>query len=165
MKPIKSMRCETNLAVRQRPETNKANTLSVAPERSKPELDTAERAFQHLKHLAQAETEEVWAVALGPQKSVLSSKMIFRGTVDSCLVHPRDIFRFACLANASSILIAHNHPSGELGPSYEDLRFTHQLLHASRVMEIPVVDHLILTRHGYTSLRSESWVDFASEAE
>ena len=101
-----------------------------------------------------------WALALGPKKTLLASRMIFRGTVDSCLVHPRDIFRFACLQNASSLLVAHNHPSGDLSPSPEDLRFTRQLLRAAEVMEIPVVDHLIVTRETYASLRTDGWMRF-----
>jgi DNA repair protein RadC len=91
--------------------------------------------------------------------------MLFRGTVDSCFVHPRDVFRFAIAENASSLLVAHNHPSGELIPSMEDLRFTRQLVAASALMEIPVVDHVILSSRGYASLRQDGWVCFEREAE
>lgn len=127
------------------------------------DITTAEHAYKNLAGLAHSDIEEFWVLALGPKKSLISSKMIFRGTVDSCLVHPRDIFRFACLENASSVLIAHNHPSGDLIPSYEDLRFTQQIITASTLMQIPVVDHLIVTRGGYTSLRVEGWCEFQSE--
>lgn len=127
------------------------------------DITTAERAYENLEGLSHSDIEEFWVLALGPKKSLISSKMIFRGTVDSCLVHPRDIFRFACQANASSVLIAHNHPSGDLIPSYEDLRFTQQIVSASALMQIPVVDHLIVTRNGYTSLRVDGWCEFLSE--
>lgn len=131
--------------------------------RAQIEIVTAERAHQALRDLVSNDVEEFWALALGPQKDLLASKMLFRGTVDSCLVHPRDIFRFACDANASSILVAHNHPSGELRPSNEDLRFTRQLIAAAALMDIPVVDHLILSVHGYASLRQGGWCRFEPE--
>jgi DNA repair protein RadC len=126
----------------------------------KVEITTAEKAFETLRDKVSVDVEEFWALALGPKKTLLASRMIFRGTVDSCLVHPRDIFRFACLENASSLLVAHNHPSGDLVPSQEDLRFTRQLLRAAEVMEIPIVDHLILTTSSYASLRSDGWCRF-----
>lgn len=127
------------------------------------EITTSEKAYEILKPLALSPSEELWVLALGPKKTLLKRKMIFRGTVDTCLVHPRDIFKFACAQNASSILIAHNHPSGELSPSYEDLRFTQQIVDASLLMEIPVIDHLIVTSKDYTSLRSEGWCQFTRE--
>ncbi|MES2963909.1 MAG: JAB domain-containing protein [Bdellovibrionota bacterium] len=126
----------------------------------KVEITSAEKAFETLRDKVSVDVEEFWALALGPKKTLLASRMIFRGTVDSCLVHPRDIFRFACLENASSLLVAHNHPSGDLIPSQEDLRFTRQLLKAAEVMEIPIVDHLILTPASYASLRSDGWCRF-----
>jgi DNA repair protein RadC len=129
------------------------------------EVISAERAYSQLTELAHSEIEEFWALALSPKKTVLNRKMIFRGTVDSCLVHPRDIFRFACLENASALLIAHNHPSGDLVPSYEDIRFTQQIITAANLMEIPIIDHVIVTKTGFVSLRTDGWCQFQSETE
>lgn len=124
------------------------------------EILTAERAYHALSNLVSPDVEEFWALALGPRKELLESKMLFRGTVDSCPVHPRDVFRFACRLNASALLIAHNHPSGESIPSLEDLKITKQLIAASSLMEIPIVDHVIVTSRGYTSLRQDGWCQF-----
>jgi DNA repair protein RadC len=124
------------------------------------EITSAEKAFRALEDVGHSDAEEFWVLALGPKKTLLNKKMVFRGTVDSCLVHPRDVFRFACLENASSLLVAHNHPSGDLLPSLEDLRFTRQLVKAAGLMEIPIVDHLIVTRSGYSSLKSDGWCRF-----
>lgn len=124
------------------------------------EIVTAEFAHFTLKDLMTAEVEEFWTLALSPTKGVLQSKMIFRGTVDACLVHPRDIFRFACLANASSILVAHNHPSGDLRPSDHDIVFTQQLVRAARILEIPLLDHLIVGRDRFSSFAREGWCRF-----
>lgn len=98
------------------------------------------------------DVEELWCLALGPSLRLLALKMIFRGTVDSCTVHPRDIFRFACLQNASQLIIAHNHPSGDPTPSNPDLEFTQRLIYVGLEIEIPVLDHLILTKRSYLSM-------------
>jgi DNA repair protein RadC len=122
-----------------------------------PEITTAEAAHLTLRSLMTNDVEEFWALALGPTKRLLRSEMIFRGTVDACLVHPRDIFRFGVLANASGLVVAHNHPSGDLRPSEQDLLFTRQLIHAARVIEIPLLDHLIVTKAGFSSFAREGW--------
>lgn len=127
------------------------------------DITTADRAYAALTNLAKSDVEEFWALALGPKKGLIRCRMIFRGTVNACLVHARDIFRFACAENATSILIAHNHPSGDTTPSFEDLRFTRQLITAGRILDIPVIDHLIVTESGYSSLRTEGWCEFQLE--
>jgi DNA repair protein RadC len=127
------------------------------------EIVSAEFAATCLRGLISEDIEEFWALALGPKKNLLQSKMIFRGTVDACLVHPRDIFRFACRENASSILVAHNHPSGDPLPSVEDLRFTRQLIRASEILEIPLIDHVIITHQGFSSMRRDGWCQFDSK--
>ncbi len=124
------------------------------------QITTAEHVLEALQSLIESEVEEFWALALGPSKSLLQSKMIFRGTVDSCLVHPRDIFRFACLTNASSLIVAHNHPSGDTRPSNQDILFTKQLIRASRILEIPVLDHIIVSHRGFSSMARERWCRF-----
>lgn len=98
-----------------------------------------------------AEVEELWAIALRADNAVIISRCLFRGTVDSCQAHPRDIFRFACHSNASSIIIAHNHPSQNPRPSRQDILFTKQIIRASQILEIPVLDHIILTEKKYWS--------------
>ncbi len=124
------------------------------------EITTAEAGYLTLKDHMTAEVEEFWTLALSPTKRVLQRKMIFRGTVDACLVHPRDIFRFACMANASALLVAHNHPSGDPKASPQDILITRRLIRAAQVMEIPVIDHLIVTKNGFSSFARERWCRF-----
>lgn len=103
------------------------------------------------KHLIN-NVEEFWVMALNSNLQLLQLDMLFRGTVDKCLVHPRDVFRFACLHNATSLIIAHNHPSGDPLPSLQDINLTKKLIKASHLLEIPILDHIIISHSGYSSL-------------
>jgi DNA repair protein RadC len=106
------------------------------------------------------DVEELWCLALGPGLKLIAVQMIFRGTVDACTVHPRDIFRFACLQNASQLIIAHNHPSGDHEPSLQDLEFTQKLIEVGWAIEIPIVDHLIITDSTYSSMAESRILPF-----
>ena len=124
------------------------------------EIRFAEDAKQHLAELAASEIEEFWVLALSPSKKVLSKKMLFRGTVDACMVHPRDVFRYALVCNASSLIIAHNHPSGEAYPSEQDITTTEQMIKAGKLLQIPVLDHLLLTKTEFASFARKRWARF-----
>ena len=124
------------------------------------EITSAARAYEVFRPLRNLQVEEIWALALGPSLKLHSAQMIFRGTVSSCLIHPREIFRFGIQNNATSIIIAHNHPSQEATPSEEDIARTQQLILAGRIVEIPLIDHLLVTRNGFSSFREKKWCEF-----
>ncbi len=124
------------------------------------EISSAALAYEVFKPLRDLEVEELWTLALSPSLKLLDAEMIFRGTVGTCLVHPREIFRFALLSNASSIIIAHNHPSQENLPSDSDVQMTKNLILVGQIIEIPLLDHLLITRYGYSSFRQKVWCNF-----
>jgi DNA repair protein RadC len=124
------------------------------------QICSAAKAFEFLQPLRKAKVEEFWALALSPSLRVLRAEMIFRGTVGSCLVHPREVFRFAISNGASGIIISHNHPSGELEASENDIFTTQQLIAAGRIIDIPVLDHLLITPHGFASFLQKAWCLF-----
>lgn len=107
-------------------------------------IASPQAAFEFFRPRFNPEVEEFWVAALNADKTLVAAQCLFRGTVDRCLFHPRDVFRFAYLHNASSIVVAHNHPSGRIEPSDEDVRITDQLLNIAEILEVPVVDHIIL---------------------
>lgn len=74
--------------------------------------------------------------------------LVAKGTVNSVVVHPRDVFRPAVVRNATAVLVAHNHPSGDCKPSKEDRELTGRLQSAGAVLGIPLLDHLIIGRNG-----------------
>ena len=110
------------------------------------------QAFNILQNYFNPFAEEVWAIALNPQLQVLGTAMIFRGTVDQCQIHPRDIFRFLIEKNASSFILAHNHPSLEVYPSDRDYALTRKIQRSGLLMQIPLQDHVIFSEEKYFSM-------------
>ncbi|HEY2993527.1 MAG TPA: DNA repair protein RadC [Methylomirabilota bacterium] len=96
---------------------------------------------------------EVFRVALlDAQNGLLRDVVISEGTLSASLVHPREVFKPAILASAASIILLHNHPSGDPTPSREDVRLTRQLAEAARLMDLPIHDHIVIGRGRYASL-------------
>ncbi len=120
-------------------------------------LSSRSAAHFFRKIIGSADVEEFWVIALNPLCKVIKSDMLFRGTVDTCFVHPRDVFRFALLANATSIIVGHNHPSGECEPSRADKELTTRLKQGGDLLQIPLVDHVVITYKGYFSFAESSW--------
>jgi DNA repair protein RadC len=114
-------------------------------------IDSSFAAQQILVGCFHSLQEEVWVLGLNSHLEVLTCQLLFRGTADTCLVHPRDLFRILVLANSTGFILAHNHPSGRPEPSKKDLDLTQQLLHAGQILEIPMIDHLILAGTDYFS--------------
>ncbi|MEK2689605.1 JAB domain-containing protein [Bdellovibrio sp. GT3] len=116
------------------------------------EITCSSDAFEILKTHINPYAEELWIVALSPQLQVISKEMIFRGTADYCPVHPRDVFRFLIQKNASSFMMAHNHPSSSLEPSLQDFAITRKMHACGKLFQIPLLDHLILSEKNYYSM-------------
>lgn len=99
------------------------------------------------------------AIYLNSANGVIAFSVVSSGILNSSLVHPREVFNRALLANAAGVILIHNHPSGNPEPSGEDVRITKQLAEAGRVLGIPVHDHVIITPDGkYTSLAERGLV-------
>jgi DNA repair protein RadC len=123
-------------------------------------LDTPERVADYLRDENRAyEVENFQAVLLNSRRKLIKVEHISQGLVDSILVHPREVFRSAIAANACSVVLVHNHPSGDPMPSESDIRVTRDLVRAGQLLKIEVTDHIILghrtpaNHKGYVSLR------------
>lgn len=114
-------------------------------------LNTPLKIFEFYKYKVNKCQEQFYVIFLDASKKVIEEKLLFVGTVNFSLVHPRDIFKKAYLLNASSIICVHNHPSGEVRPSLEDIRLTKKLLEIGKLMEIKVIDHVIIGKDKYYS--------------
>jgi DNA repair protein RadC len=98
-------------------------------------------------------SREVFRVALlDAQNGLLRDVIVSEGTLSASLVHPREVFKPAILESAASVILLHNHPSGDPTPSREDVRLTRQLVECARLLDLNVHDHVIVGRGRYTSL-------------
>lgn len=121
------------------------------------EISSSLDAFKALRNQINNHAEEVWVLALNSQLQLVAKEMIFRGTADQCLIHPRDIFRFLILSNACSFVIAHNHPSNNVLPSEQDLQFTQRLNNLAFLFQIVLNDHLVICSDRYFSMADHGY--------
>ncbi|MDZ5253094.1 RadC family protein [Clostridium sp. LIBA-8841] len=118
---------------------------------SKPS-DIAELVLDELRMLQQ---EVLMLITLDTKNKVISKKEIFRGGLNSSLVHPREIFKEAVKDSAASIIICHNHPSGDPTPSKDDINITTRLKECGKMMGIELLDHLIIGDNRFISLKEK----------
>ena len=122
-----------------------------------PTITSPEEAAKFLRGIFDPDTielrEEFYVVLLSNTKQVLGYSKISTGTMNSSLVDPITVFQIAILGNANSILLAHNHPSGNLKASKADIGLSKRLRDAGKLLGIEVVDHIILTKESYTSMK------------
>lgn len=126
-----------------------------------PLLDNPERIADFLREENRAyKVEEFQAVLLNTKRRLIRVERISQGLLDTILVHPREVFKAAIAANASALVLVHNHPSGDPTPSEADIRATRDLIRAGRILKIDVLDHVILGRR-----TAENGRDYASLRE
>jgi DNA repair protein RadC len=125
-----------------------------------PLLDTPQRVADYLRDENRGyNVEHFQAVLLNSRRKLIKIEKISDGLVDSLLVHPREVFRGAIAANATTLVLVHNHPSGDPTPSESDIRVTRDLIRAGQLLKIEVADHIILghctaaNSKGYFSMR------------
>ena len=122
--------------------------------------DTPERAADYWRqHVTQhpafnPDVECFVALLLNTRRRVKGHALVSTGTLDTILVHPREVFRPAIIAAASAVVIMHNHPSGESTPSEADIKVTRDLIRAGQLLKIEVLDHVIMGADRHSSLRS-----------
>lgn len=116
-------------------------------------------AFRLMELLYGVEPQEVFVgFYLNARHRIAAYQEITRGIADSSLIHPRELFRGAILANACSVIVAHNHPSGDPTPSPEDHAVTRHLAAAGRTVGIPLLDHIVVGHGCYQSLADDCGV-------
>lgn len=103
--------------------------------------------------MAGMQKEKFMVLVVNNKNMLLKKALISMGTVSESIVHPREVFRDAIREGGSAIIIAHNHPSGVLSPSKEDLLTTKRIKEAGKIIGIPLLDHVIITNNSYLSLK------------
>lgn len=95
--------------------------------------------------------EKFFVVCLSSSNRIIKHELLFVGTLNSSLVHPREIFKTALANNSANIILMHNHPSGNTEPSHEDISITRKISDAGKLLEIQIFDHIIIAGNSYTS--------------
>ena len=121
-------------------------------------IESAEDVHRELQEYAHKKQEYLVALTLDGASHLIEKRVITVGTLNQSLIHPREVFADAVADRAAGVIIAHNHPSGVLEASLEDRRATQRLREAGEIMGIELLDHVILSKNGYLSLREEGLV-------
>ena len=115
-------------------------------------INNSSAVFNYFKNIFLNKKQEYfYCLYLDSKKHVISNKLLFMGTLNRSIVHPREVFKEAYLLSASSIICVHNHPSGNVEPSKDDIDITNQLSSIGYIMGIKLVDHLIIGSNTYYS--------------
>jgi DNA repair protein RadC len=122
-------------------------------------LISAEDVFKLTKtEIGDKNREHFLLICLNSRNQMTSKEILFIGSLNSSLSHPREIFKSAIDHQAAAIIICHNHPSGDIEPSKSDLKLTAKLNQVSQLMEIPLIDHVILSPRKYFSFREKGLI-------
>jgi len=108
--------------------------------------------------IASKEQEHLITLVLDPKNNIRGYYIVVIGLADYAVAHAREIFRYAILNNASSIIIAHNHPSGNTEPSNDDVRLTANMKDAAKIIDIKLLDHIIISETSYFSFREKNMI-------
>lgn len=117
-------------------------------------IRNAKEAYEYLIDMRGLSKEHLRGLYLNSRNKVIRDEVISIGTVDSNIIHPREVFRPGIEYNAAAVILAHNHPSGDTTPSDEDRKVTEQLIEAGRIVGIEVLDHIIITKDSFASIEA-----------
>ena len=119
-----------------------------------PMIRNAKDAYEYLVDMRALPKEHLRGLYLNSHNRIIRDEVISIGTINSNMIHPREVFRPAIESNAAAVVLAHNHPSGEVNPSEEDVRITKQVVEAGKILGIALLDHVIVTKDSFASIEA-----------
>ena len=120
-----------------------------------------EAVYEYMRHkLSEKSQEELWVLALTTRNKLICKQQLYRGTINHSSARMAEIMEIPILAKTAAVILVHNHPSGDSNPSKEDIRFTEELVRAGQLMDIGVLDHIIIGKDGFCSMRRLGQVSF-----
>lgn len=117
-------------------------------------IRNAKDAYEYLQDMRNLSKEHLRGLYLNSRNHIIRDEVISIGTINTNIVHPREVFRPAIESNASAIVLAHNHPSQEVTPSSEDIEITKQIIQAGKILGISLLDHIIITKDEFVSIKA-----------
>jgi DNA repair protein RadC len=146
----------------------KATTILAAIELTKrilkigeetlPKIESVKDVVAQFSYLREKQREHLTALYLNARNEVVFKKHLFVGTLDANICHPREIFKYAIENNAASIILVHNHPSGDPIPSKADLEITKRIQEAGKIMGIDLLDHVIISKNKIFSFKEKKLI-------
>lgn len=122
-------------------------------------IRSPEDGFEIAEHFIGQDDREIFLVmCLNTKNQVIAVHRAHVGSINSSIVHPREVFKSAILNNSASIIVAHQHPSGDSQPSQEDIHVTKRLVDAGNILGIQVLDHLIIGDKVHVSLKEKGYI-------
>ncbi|MEN9913097.1 MAG: repair protein RadC [Candidatus Parcubacteria bacterium] len=118
-------------------------------------IRNAQDVYDYLIEMRTLPKEQLRGIYLNVHNRVIANEVISMGTVSSNVAHPREVFRAAIEYNAVAVILAHNHPSGEVTPSDQDIAITQQIVQAGKILGIRVLDHVIITKDAFASVKAD----------
>jgi len=118
-------------------------------------ITSASEVYEELKAFSSKNQEHFLSITLDGASHIINTRTVFIGTLNQSMVHPREVFADAIADRAAGIIIAHNHPSGTLEASRADISITQRLKEVSKLVGIELLDHVILSKHGFYSFSDE----------
>ncbi len=122
------------------------------------QITDSESAYETFRFMAGLDKEEFHIALLDTKANLIGTRFVHRGTINMSVVGIREVFREAVRESAASIIVAHNHPSGDPTPSPEDISVTHKLVEAGDLLDISVLDHIIVGRNEWNSLKRLGYI-------
>lgn len=120
-------------------------------------LDNPEKIWKKTRYLFyDLKQEYFYCLYFNNKQQLIGEKLLFQGTLNKSVTHPREVFKEAYLLSASNIICIHNHPSNDITPSIEDINFTNTLVESGKVQGIPIIDHIIVGNNNYYSFYEHS---------
>jgi DNA repair protein RadC len=139
---------------------------ALASKEQRPRLPLPKDVFRFMRaEFAGASQERMFVLALNARNTLLAKQCIATGSIDTCQVDLREMFALLFRVRASTFILVHNHPSGDLKPSLADIALTERMACAGKLLGLPLLDHLILGDNGYTSMRTKGSLGYASYLE
>lgn len=117
-------------------------------------VHNASDAYQYLQDMRSLPKEHLRGLYLNSRNRIIRDEVISIGTINSNMIHPREVFRPAIESNASAVILAHNHPSGDVVPSAEDIAITDQIIQAGKILGIALLDHIIIAKEEFASIKA-----------
>ncbi len=136
--------------------------VDFQPERpaDRPSINCPQDAYRLLgPEMSALAQEQLRVLLLNTRNQVMAQRIVYQGNVNSSIVRPAEVFRAAIIDSAPSIVIAHNHPSGDPTPSPEDVKITRELVEGGKLLGIDLLDHVVIAGDKFVSLREKKLMD------